>query len=292
MNNLIINDNWFKSNLADQPKSIQQFLMPLLKLQDKKIDHQHIVKWKTCNANNQLVIQTNNYYYKIYESTLANTFYHIIRQELCRIYREEYGLIWDLFVYKNEKTGNVIQIERRQKLRIPTEDDMTFDELLINFSKILNKVEKKLNLKYILSQIKMYNQCKDVEKIKLIRKCGNKYNDYGITDNGQIILLDDADWFLVLLDNKNNILHKKTIVLPITDLNNQNMYFCSDRILEDLNNQTCGHVFFDENSYSFSFIYEKYTNGKTIQILNKQAEIQMQHNINILCNNIQLKNNS
>jgi hypothetical protein len=52
---------------------------------------------------------------------------------------------------------------------------MSFDELLINFSKILNKVEKTLNLNFYFKQLKMYDEFSDVEKIKLIRQCGNKF---------------------------------------------------------------------------------------------------------------------
>lgn len=294
MNNLIINDNWFESNIIDQSESIQKFLQPLLKLQDKMIDCQHIVKWKTnyCDCASQIVIQTNNYYYKIYESTLCNSTVHQIRQELCKIYREEYGLIWDYFIYKNEITGNVIQIERRQKLRIPTEQDMSFDELLINFSKILNKVEKSLNLNFYFKQLKMYNEFSDVEKIKLIRQCGNKFQDYGITNNGQIILLDDADWIFVLLDKNNKVLYKNQMALSVIDINNQDMFFISNITVKTLTDEEQEISFHNLTCYEFTLIYAKYTNGKTISILNKEADQQLQNNVNLLCNNIQLKNNS
>ena len=266
--------------------------MPILKLQDKYIDTNHIVKWKTnyCDYASQVVIQTNNFYYKIYESTLCNSTFHQIRQELCKIYREEYGLIWDYFIYKNEITGNVIQIQRRQKLRIPTKQDMSFDELLINFSKILNKVEKSLNLNFYFKQLKMYDEFSDVEKIKLIRQCGNKFQDYGITNKGQIILLDDADWILILLDKNNKILNKSQMVLSIVDINNQDTFFISDTTVKALTKQQPIR-FYNHSCYAFSLIYTKYTNGKSIQILNKEADQQLQNNINLLCNNIQFKSN-
>lgn len=287
MNNLILNDNWFQESLQNISQSMQQFLKPILQLQDKHIDSNHIVKWKTnyCDCASQVVIQTNNYYYKIYESTLCNSTYHQIRQELCKIYREEYGLIWDYFIYKDENTGNVIQIQQRQKLRIPTEQDMSFDELLLNFSKILNKVEKSLNLNFYFKQLKMYNEFSDVEKIKLIRQCGNKFQDYGITNNGQIILLDDADWILVLLDKNNKVLNKNQMVLSIVDINNQDMFFLSNTTIKAVTKQQPIR-FYNHSCYEFSLIYAKYTNGKTISILNKEADQQLQNNINILCNNL------
>ena len=150
-----------------------------------------LVKWKT--HENHIVLQSADFFYKVYQKDVgAGAFVSIIREKLAEIYRDHYGLVWN--VRTVERDGILYQIEQRQKLKVVSDKDMTFGELLANWATTLTLLEKSLRFDKIRFQLT--SQDNGFYNLKLVRDCVNKYDDYGITENGQVILLDDCDWFI------------------------------------------------------------------------------------------------
>ena len=164
------------------------------------------VKWKhTANAN-QMVVRTDNYYYKVYAYNEVDKFNSLIRHAFAQVY-QSYGIKWDIITVKTE--SGYIDVERREKLETCKEWS---DDILINYSDTLDLVEEKLNFEGIKNEIK--KQYKFINKLKLVRQCVNRPKDYAIYDN-KIILLDDADWHLVMLDFYNRPIGMSNIFVKV-----------------------------------------------------------------------------
>ena len=160
-----------------------------------------LVKWK--NYNNQVVVEAKNYYYKIYEESKDSVgpFNSIIRSKLAEIY-QELGIDWKILIF--ERDGHIFNFEQRQKLSVIGAHDIPFTEILLSFSQLLDELEEMLEFDVILSQLKK-NECFDVvKKLKLLRFCVNKQEDYAIFDE-QVVLLDDADWVVLPVDNQGEV---------------------------------------------------------------------------------------
>jgi len=155
------------------------------------------VEWK--NYSNQVVIGTDKYYYKIYvQDHEAGTFFAQIAEELGRIYRE-LGIEWNVTIVEDK--GVIHILEQREKLKVILPGIISFEDLLLNYGITLRKLEERLGLNELVAQI--MDKIPEVKYVKLIRDCANKYIDYA-SKNGAIVLLDDADWFLMLLDKDYN----------------------------------------------------------------------------------------
>lgn len=153
---------------------------------------------------NQLVVASNEYVYKIYENTNNKiTFDHVVREALAEVY-EELGLVWNFVSF--ERDGSIFDFEERQTLRVCTpEEDGPFENIILSMSAVYDEVEKLLHFDEILLSLKKRTEFAQVEKLCLTRAIVNKYNDYAMFGN-QAILLDDADFCVVLLDGDNKIL--------------------------------------------------------------------------------------
>ena len=183
------------------------------------VDLSRCAKWKN-SCNSQVVIQSPNYFYKIYEEDRYDGKYVCeIREVLGQIYREEYGLFWDVKTFIED--GKIFQIEKRQKIPLCTPELISYPDLLINWSNTLDKLEKKLQLNKITFQL--IDHIPNLARVKIIRDCVNKYIDYGFY-NGNVILLDDADWFLALIDNNDNWISHECNFYPV-ELNQNKMIF-------------------------------------------------------------------
>lgn len=199
----------------DKQSSFHKFLDTLVRMDDS--DPSQWVKWK--NYANQVVVQSPNYFYKMYQTDIQNgEFICDIRNALAEIYREDFGIVWDIITIKDKDC--YYQIEQREKLPLCTPELIPFEDLLIDWSYTLQKLEKKLDLPKVSLQLR--EQCENVKQVKLIRDCVNKYIDYGYK-NGHVILLDDADWFLAPIDNDNNWISLNFNVYPV-------FHNCKDRI--------------------------------------------------------------
>ncbi len=153
---------------------------------------------KRKDYNNQVLFESENYFYKIYESPIegAGSFVTEIRKAIAFEY-EKLGINWELFTFVR---GNQrYDFERREKLRVANEDDGQFGELFLSFSNILDKVECSLEFPHILSQLHENELFRDVADLKLLRCCVNKFDDYAYFNN-QVVLLDDADFYIALVD--------------------------------------------------------------------------------------------
>lgn len=192
VNDITKSSNWQVFSLSEQQQKFTQFIDMITNLEDGSHTNGW-VKWK--NASDQIVILTPNYVYKIYciDYTVGRYFSEI-REKLAEIYREDFGIYWDI---KTIYTKDCIyQFEQREKLEVLSEEMMPFDIVMVSWAKTLEKLEQKLLLPRVSKQLSNT----DVVSIKLVRDCINKYEDYGITKNGDIVLLDDSDWFLAPID--------------------------------------------------------------------------------------------
>lgn len=151
------------------------------------------VKWK--NYANQVVVQTNDYFYKVYNDDLKfGLFLLKIRTELTNIYNS-WGIHWQIH---SQITDQILTIEQRQKLQVPT---MPFNSLFSLWRNTLNELEKRLKFNNIKVQLKEY--IPQLQSIHLVRDCVNKNDDYAVLNN-HCVLLDDAEFFLAFVDSSNN----------------------------------------------------------------------------------------
>lgn len=203
-NNLTLTSDWTPFLAEDRASTKFDKFLNVVKQLDDDSSPDLWTKWK--NYTNQVVIGTPNYYFKFYEDDYASgTFFAEIRLKLAEIYREKFGIVWD--VVKIDDNGLVYTFERRQKLTVCEPKDISYADLLLNWSYTLQELEKRLLLPELCQQLQPY--IPELAEVKLIRDCINKYMDYAITEDGNIILLDDADWFLALVDKDGRWMHSK-----------------------------------------------------------------------------------
>ena len=209
---------------------------------------------KIKDYSHQVVIETDQYFYKVYEDPIeTGTFTLEIRKHLAKIYND-LNIHWK--IYHFIKDGYIYTIEQRQILPVCTQS-ISCIELLKRYKKIHDQLEKALRLDYITIQLKEeWHGLENLYKVKLLRDCMNKPDDYGIGPNNEIVLLDDADWILVLIDKEGNTLSYKDlwqkVLTPIGYLtfaqNKENLY----------KRFTC----LDENSSSFYLFDDKELENK------------------------------
>lgn len=150
-------------------------------------------------GNHSFIVETNNFWYKKYNN--RRILDHLAREILAKEY-QRLGITWELF--SSEKNGRLLDFERRQKLSVAHKKDAPFDEILCNFSCLLQNVEEGLELQVILEQLKQHKEFDQVAMLKLTRAEVNKYSDYAFFGK-HTILLDDADFCIVPLDANLNI---------------------------------------------------------------------------------------
>lgn len=203
-NSLISQSNWSVFNKKDNSfKTFDNFIDFVSQL-DGDTSPDLWVKWK--EYSNQVVIATSDNYFKLYQHDyVSGMFWAHIRDVLGDIYREKFNILWD--VYTIQKENYIYTIEKRQKLTVCKPNCIDFDKLLLNWSDTLRELEKRLYLDVIVLQIR--DKIPEINEIHLIRNCVNKYADYGLTESGDIVLLDDSDWFLAPIDKEGNWLNLK-----------------------------------------------------------------------------------
>ena len=182
--------------------TIDGALDAIKQLEDSLGEHDSaLVKWK--NNNNQIVVGGKNHFYKIYEESKNSVgpFNSFIRNCLAKIY-QNLGIDWKIVTF--ERDGHIFDFEQRQPLDVLTPEDMSFTDVLLSFSKILDELEDLLEFDVILSQLKENEVFSNVENLKLVRFCINKQMDYA-TFEGQVVILDDADWMISLLDKHGDV---------------------------------------------------------------------------------------
>ena len=163
---------------------------------------ENLVKWKSYQG--QVVVESNDFFYKIYEENDdgIGPFNSEVRNRLAEVYAG-IGIDWKIVTFVRD--GKIFDFEQREKIRESCESDGPFEKILLSFSALQDKVETLLNFDLILEQLKAENSIfAPVKKLKLMRYCVNKYDDYGIW-MGQAVLFDDADWYIVPVDETGNV---------------------------------------------------------------------------------------
>ena len=82
-----------KLDIINAKNDIQSYINMIKNIQLS--DQISLIKWK--NENNQVLIQTKNFYYKIYQYDNIKLFDSYVRFELSKIYKEKFNIIWDIY---------------------------------------------------------------------------------------------------------------------------------------------------------------------------------------------------
>ncbi len=269
---------WETINNITPYNNFSSFVQLVKTLDNSNSDHW--VKWKS--MNNHCVIGTENYFYKIYVCGKINKFDMIIREKLASIYRNFFNIVWDILTI--EKDGIYFQLERRQPLQVVSSDNFTNEEILQSWSKILVLLEEELGFNNILQQLKAKKSFNNVESIKLIRDNVTNAEDYAIIDN-QIILLDDADWFIALLDKDNNWIPHQCSLNKIS-LYDEDYYFMPIDLMtriskhsDEVLNIISEHI---QEEYDKWFIYDKPTENFDVVDFKQLRHDHIKNNIQIL----------
>lgn len=214
-----------------------------------------------------VVVQSDDYYYKIYENSIElGSFYSLIRRKLAEIYEKVYGINWKIFeTVRNDK---IYQIQQRSKLVECTEKDLSFEDLLLSWRKTQLLLEKSLGFSYILDQISenyISNGNTKPFKLKIMREAINKYEDYAFAPSGEVLLLDDDDWYIAVVDENGENIPGKNIAIPVdTEIGQMTFqamrsafYANEGAKLEDLDEMMSKWMIFDQKD-------EKVDSGKSM----------------------------
>ena len=191
--------SWLKKNLT-----IDEALECIKQFEETKqcISTNSFVKWKS--FAHQVVVESSDYFYKVYEEPVNSLgpFNSLVRNLLASVYKQ-LGINWSIVSFR--RGSSIFDFEQRQKLALASKKDITFSRLLLSFSKVLDSVEKLLELDDVLVQVKSSTLFSQVYKLKLARCCVNKFEDYALF-NGQAVLLDDSDWYIVPVNAKGEVI--------------------------------------------------------------------------------------
>ena len=162
---------------------------------------ENMVKWK--NYHHQVVVESDSHFYKVYEELnfYIGPFCSLIRNALAGVY-SSLGINWKIITF--EQNGSLYDFEQREKLKVAEIQDGEFEDVLLSCSYLLDEVERILEFDNILEQLKQTQAFKSVNALKLVRNCVNKYADYAMWE-GQAVLLDDADFYIALVDRNGEI---------------------------------------------------------------------------------------
>lgn len=288
-------NSWVSVLDIDNTNKLTEFVNLISSLESS--DPNTWIKWHSC-VDNQTVIKTNNYVYKIYccHKNSNKVFDCIIRDTLSKIYNE-YGIFWNI---KTFDVGiNLYQIEQREIITECTPDLISFEDLLLNWKITLDELENRLNFGNLSYQLRDYiidnNKIKvfkrnfigtteyvedTVFKIKLTRDCINKYNDYGIK-NGKVILFDDADWIVCLINKFGDVLnlrYENLLKIPLK-FNNNTIYLQPINVIDTIQSYM---LFNDTFHNKFNLLYLQECNQSLENINIRQLKDDM------IINNIKL----
>lgn len=159
---------------------------------------------------NQLVVETKDYYYKVYIDNFASAKYLLeIRKKLSKIY-ESYGIHWKIIDYYFD--GLYITVEQREKLKICDYKDITAEELLKNWKRTVDLLRDSLKFDDILIQLKEKSnvlEFNNAKELLLIRRCLLSPEDYAFAPNGNVVLLDDTDFVILVIDENKKPISKR-----------------------------------------------------------------------------------
>lgn len=221
-NSLVILDE-NKINSIQTVDGVKDFLIDIVGEENVKIKP----------ADGQMIFHHSDYYYKFVVTTLRNQFQNIIRQTLAEIYREDYGLHWEVFEKPYNDGLSIVQIIEKETVTVC--EDKTDQELADALGEIIFKIEQRLGgFDFILDRLKHYmNNFSLNYKIKLMKLSQIKNADYGITKDGRIILLDDSDWYLVIYDQSTKNIVVTNFPIFIVNFRGEEYFFTSIHDMDD-----------------------------------------------------------
>ncbi len=221
-NSLVLFDS-DKINSIDTVNGVKDFLIDIVGEENVKIKP----------ADGQMIFHHSDYYYKFVVTTLRNQFHNIIRRTIAEIYREDYGLHWEVFEKPYNDGLSIVQIIEKETVTVC--ENKSEKELADALGELIYKIEQRLGgFDFIMDKMKHYiNNFAYSYKIKLMKLSQIKNADYGITKDGKIILLDDSDWYLVIYDEQNNNLVVTNLPIFIVEFQGEEYYFTSIHDMDD-----------------------------------------------------------
>ena len=109
------------------------------------------------------------------------------------------GISWDISCVNHE--GRTYRIEKREKLHVLQESELSFEEILEKSYSLKLRVEKKLGFPRLLSYIRGNENFEHVRKFILMRDAKNDFSDYALYGN-EIVFLGESKWFIAPVDYK------------------------------------------------------------------------------------------
>lgn len=232
-------------------------------------------KWK----ESQVVFETPDRYYKLYEDGMVDGFFlSQIRECIASVY-QMLGVDWKLYTALDPDRGTFCQIESRARLRTVKDSELPYKELMLNWKRTLELVEDKLSLPRLARQMKAYYP--EITAIKLMRECTNKYADYA-WHGDRIILLDDADFFLAMVGKKYNWLERPAHVYDLLHTSG-NVYFAPKNFFNNVSIQK--RIDSVEDNFNRWFIYHPDMCGRPeeeIRQLRSERESMFLNNVRLL----------
>ena len=273
-------------NLKNRMDIIFDKIFDQLKKAKNNIDYVEIVKGfindklliEKYYANDKYAwfsLEGDKYNYRVYIDFVDNGKYLLeIRKCLSDIYKT-YGIHWEISYEIDDY--RIFTIEEREKLTICNEDIFTCDNLLLNWKETLDVLSIKLGFKDILNQIKnsitTYKRI-DIRNLVLIREGLINANEYAITPNGKIILLEDLDFVFCLTDYKGKVITLKGFLVDV-DTTCGEMTFSSS---ETIFNRKITHIYGSQKKF---FLYDYSYKNKYIKDNVKNFDEVLQTQINI-----------
>lgn len=189
------------------------------------IQNFRIVKCCDCSA----VLEANDHFYKFHRIDVedpANVFRLIVWNAFATEY-QAMGLCWDF--YTVVEGDNLYAVEKREKLEVMQEGQLSRKNVLAKAAKVKDRVQKKLEFPRLSFQIRSEGGFTDtVDKVVLMRDCEFCFSDYAF-HNGHVVNLGNSNWKLVLLRNGEWVTNLQAQTIPVR-LSFGSFYFTFARI--------------------------------------------------------------
>ncbi len=227
---------------AQQPLKVSRELLSYL-----KIESFDVIK----NNNNCVTIETRDYFYKIRKFALGDPtayFEHILGLAFADEYRR-LGLEWEYL--KMTLNCDSYAIEKREKLKVLTQEECSIQEALLESSKVTRIVEKKLGFPHLVAQVRQEIKFEDVERIYVLRDAKPSHEDFAIK-NGKIFALGSLNRFLGLSDMNGNWKNCKQNFAKPVNLLRVKCCFASKNAFKHRNNSNRFHLLSDGFWWIFS----------------------------------------
>lgn len=145
-----------------------------------------------------VVLETESHFYKIIRLEMPDkidSFEQLVRNATAQEMKSR-GVEWEVFV--NRIGDEAFSVEKRERLRVVSENELTCDEVLKWSHSFTLKVEKRLELPRMVAQIHALFSDDEVAKIVLARDFPFEYGDFAWV-NGEVVPLSSSRWFLALV---------------------------------------------------------------------------------------------